>query len=97
VSLSVTLLNAPTASTTFNLVSITSGGSGISGTFLGLPGSGNIFSANFGGTDYPFSINYSANLISAVALPVPEPSSIALFGLGVLALGMRHWRRKRSW
>ncbi len=95
VSLSVTLLSVPTANTTYNLLNITSGGSGISGTFAGLPSSGSVFSANFNGTPYSFSINYSTNLISAVSLAVPEPSSVALLGVGVLALGLRACRRRR--
>jgi hypothetical protein len=95
VSLSVNLLGAPTANTTYNLLRISSGGSGITGTFAGLPNSGDLFTASYNGTPYTFSINYSTNVISALVTGVPEPSTYVLLGLGVAALAWSA-RRRRS-
>ncbi|HVU33617.1 MAG TPA: hypothetical protein VHE61_09300 [Opitutaceae bacterium] len=95
-TLSLNLLSAPTANTTFNLISISSGGSGISGSFAGLPNSGGTLTANFGATPYTFAVNYQSNLITLAYNPVvvPEPPAVVLISFGLIAVGCV-WRRRR--
>jgi hypothetical protein len=76
---------------TYNLIRIGTGGSGITGTFAGLPVSGSSLSASFGGTSYPFTVNYGTNLIAITA--IPEPTTYALFAAGLAVLV--GWRRRR--
>ncbi len=97
-TLSLNLLSAPTANMSFPLISISSGGSGISGSFAGLPNTGNTLSASFGGNSYTFAVNYQTNLVSLSYNPimVPEPSEYALMGLGVLAIAALYWHRRTA-
>ncbi|HYC72907.1 MAG TPA: PEP-CTERM sorting domain-containing protein [Opitutaceae bacterium] len=90
--LSLDLLSAPDLGTTYTILTISSGGSGISGYFNNLPSSGSVISANFGGTDFGFAVNYFSSSITLVA--VPEPGTYALFalGLGVVAVLARRRR-----
>jgi hypothetical protein len=50
-----------------------------------------------GGNPFPtFNATFSLEGVNVAAAPVPEPSSLALFGLGGLALaGWRHWRKRK--
>ncbi len=98
-ALSLNLLSAPTANTTYNLISITSGGYGLSGSFAGLPNNGDTVTANFGGNPFTFSINYQSNLVSLNYTPVvvPEPETYVLFGAGLLLVGaVGQMRRRRG-
>jgi hypothetical protein len=42
-----------------------------------------------------FIISKDKNL-SAVIQPVPEPSTVALVGVGLAGLGYRAWRKRRA-
>ena len=95
VSLSLNFLAAPTVNTTYNLVQITTGGSGITGTFAGLPTSGTTFQSSYAGTSYFFTVNYTPNLVALTVTPVPEPSTVALLAAGLGLLGVHHFRRRR--
>jgi hypothetical protein len=95
-ALSINLLNAPTANSTYNIITISSGSHGILGTFAGLANSGDMLTANFNGTPFTFSINYQPNFVSLAYNPVvvPEPSTYALTALGVLVLAATRRRRR---
>ncbi len=95
-ALSLNLLSAPTANTTFNLITISSGGSGISGSFAGLANTGDTITANFGGTPFTFAVKYQTNLVSLSYTPivVPEPSVYALLGVGLATVGYLRRRRR---
>jgi hypothetical protein len=93
-TLSLTLTAPPTASS-YNLIRISSGGSGITGTFAGLPNTGDSFLSTFGSNSYSFAVNYQPNTISLTFTPVPEPATWALLGSGLL-LTLVHRRRRRS-
>ncbi|OHE88197.1 MAG: hypothetical protein A3G75_09205 [Verrucomicrobia bacterium RIFCSPLOWO2_12_FULL_64_8] len=92
--LNLVLLGAPTLSATYNLLSISSGGSGISGYFAGLPNSGDLLTASYLGTPYSFSVSYSTNTIQLAT--VPEPGMAALLGAGLGWLIVRGMRRRRG-
>lgn len=94
VTLSLTLLGAPTPDTSFELLRISSGGSGIAGTFANLPVNGSTLSADFGGTSYLFFVNYQANAVTLHS--IPEPGTWALMGAGVVALLLLSRRRRRG-
>ncbi len=88
--LSLTLLSAPTYGSTYTLMNISSGGTGISGYFAGLPNSGDSISAMFGATQYTFQVQYLGN---SIVLAIPEPSTYALLGAGLLLAALRGRRR----
>ena len=90
-ALSLTLLSAPAPGSTYTIMNISSGGTGINGYFSGLANSGDWLTANYAGTDYNFQVAYLNN---AILLSVPEPSTYVLLGLG-LAAGALTLRRKR--
>ena len=92
-TLNLTLSSAPTLNTTYYLLHISSGGAGISGTFVGLPVTGDTIVASYSATPYTFYINYLPNDITLV-YGVPEPSTWALLGAGLGLLAFR-WRRAR--
>jgi hypothetical protein len=96
-TLNLSLISAPTPNTTFSIVSISSGGSGISGSFAGLLNNGDTMTASFGGNTYGFAVNYQTNLITLTANPllIPEPSTYALMGLGLAVVGTVYRRRRR--
>jgi hypothetical protein len=93
-SLSLNLTAAPTSATAYNLIHISSGGTGITGTFVGLPNSGDVLTASFNSTPYFFAISYQPNTIALTVVPVPEPATYALFGLGLGLLAFVRRRRR---
>jgi hypothetical protein len=97
-TLNLSLVSAPTPNTVFNILTISSGGSGISGSFAGLPNTGNSLTANFGGNPYTFTLNYQPNFVSLAYNPilVPEPSTYALMAAGLALIGIAYRRRRRS-
>jgi hypothetical protein len=95
-TLSLTLLAPPADYTTYNLILISSGGSGIAGTFANLPVSGSMLSATFDGASYDFTINYETNLVSLDFTVIPEPSTYALLGLGAIVLAIAGRRSQRA-
>ncbi len=94
-SLSLNLLSAPSQGATYSLIGLTNNYNSyaITGTFAGLPSSGDGFSATYLGTPYFFTVNYGPNLISITA--VPEPGTMALLGTGLGLLAAGRWRVKR--
>jgi hypothetical protein len=42
-----------------------------------------------------FASNFDGQVKGDIA-PVPEPSTVALLGLGLAGLGLYNWRRKNS-
>ena len=94
-TLSLTLLGAPVDNSTYNLVRIASGGSGIAGAFANAPGSGSMVFGDFGGTTYGFTVNYATNLVSLTFTAVPEPSTYLLLAAGLVLIGVAA-RRRRS-
>lgn len=97
-TLNLSLISAPTPNTTFNIVNISSGGFGITGTFAGLPSSGSALTVNFGGNPYTFTLNYQPNFVALAYNPVlvPEPGTYALMSAGLLALALAYRRRRRT-
>ncbi len=84
-TLNVTLSSAPTLNTTFYLLHISSGGAGISGTFVGLPTTGDTLVAPYASARrIPFTSITCPTDITLV-YGVPEPSTRALLGAGLTA------------
>ena len=58
------------------------------------------FDPNFDSTGY--SLEFSSGIVNEplattpLPAPVPEPSTLALFGAGLGAMGLLKWRRKRK-
>ena len=92
-NVSLTLLGAPTPSTTFTVMTITSSSYNFSGTFANLPTSGSVLSATFASVNYDFMVNYLPKSITFTS--VPEPGTWALLGSGLVLLACR-CRRRRS-
>jgi hypothetical protein len=93
-SLAVSLINGFQAtiqsSDTFTLLSTTTS---LSGTFSGIANGTRLTTADGFGS---FQVNYLSNGVSlSQFVPVPEPSTCALLGLGSLALFLVHRRRSR--
>ena len=91
--LSLTLLSAPAAGTNYTIMSIASGGTGYTGRFAGLANTGDAITASFASTPYTFNISYLTNSITLTS--VPEPSTYALLGTGLMLLALRR-RRSRG-
>jgi len=91
-SLNLALVGVPTLSTTYTILDITSGSTGLTGTFTGLPNSGDTLTALYSGTPYTFSVNYLTNSITLTS--VPEPSTYALLGVGLALAAMQ---RRSGW
>ena len=94
-TLNLNLVSAPTLNTTFDLLHIASGGSGFSGTFVGLPSTGDTIVASYAATPYTFYVNYLPNDITLV-YGVPEPSTWALLGAGLSLLAFRRRRGRHG-
>ncbi len=94
-TLNLNLVSAPTLNTTFDLLHISSGGAGFSGTFVGLPLTGDTIVASYAATPYTFYINYLPNDITLV-YGVPEPSTWALLGAGLSLLAFRRRRGRHG-
>jgi len=94
-TLNLNLVSAPTLNTTFDLLHISSGGSGFSGTLVGLPLTGDPIVASYAATPYTFYINYLPNDITLV-YGVPEPSTWALLGAGLSLLAFRRRRGRHG-
>jgi hypothetical protein len=60
----------------------------------GLPASGSFLSASYNDTSYVFTVNYQPNLVSLNFTAVPEPSTYALLGLGVVFVAWFARRRR---
>jgi autotransporter-associated beta strand protein len=86
-NLLLTLLSAPTRGQFFNIL-FNDGSDTVSGFF----NQGNYVSASYGGHNYSFYVDYSANVDGGTLgndirlTTIPEPSTGFLFGLGGLAL-----------
>ena len=93
-TLNLNLVSAPTLNTTFDLLHISSGGSGFSGTLVGLPLTGDPIVASYAATPYTFYINYLPNDITLV-YGVPEPSTWVMMGIGFGALGYAAYRQHK--
>ena len=94
-TLNLNLVSAPTLNTTFDLLHISSGGSGFSGTLVGLPLTGDPIVASYAATPYTFYINYLPNDITLV-YGVPEPSTWVLLGAGLSLLAFRRRRGRHG-
>lgn len=90
--LSVSLLSAPAPETTYTFMSVAAGGTGLLGTFAGLPVSGGLLETGLLGQDYHVTVNYLGNAITMDFQAVPEPETYALMLTGIALLA---WRRRR--
>ena len=91
--LDVILGFAPTLRDEFIIIN-NDGTDKVEGIFAGLP-EGTFFEKTFGGTIYPFRINYAGGTGNDVVLTqIPEPATLTLLGLSVVGLVARR-RRKR--
>ncbi|MDB6092893.1 MAG: autotransporter outer rane beta-barrel protein [Verrucomicrobia bacterium] len=95
-TLSVSLLTAPTPGTTYSIMSISGGSNVFNGYFAGLPSTGSSFIATLGLQDYQFTVSYLANTINLDFMPVPEPSTYVLVGAGLAMLVAARLRRRRA-
>jgi hypothetical protein len=91
-TLSVTLLSPPTAGS-YDLIRIGTGTGTVTGTFANLPTNGASFNAYFGGLPYTFAVNYQPTFVALNLTAVPEPSTYALLGAGVILIALLRRRR----